>query len=128
MLFRSHNHWPNVNCPLCYREIFNPSVATKWQRKAGGPSQGSEVLPPSRNIVEKEMECPKELVQLPHGKACLHCIMDGVKPTASNIDQLSSIQLCMLLLEKIFQLQVDIGAVHTDGDKLPHIQFCNTLL
>lgn len=78
--------------------------------------------------MKEVVECSKELVHLPHGKACLQCIVEGVKPTASNINQMSTIQLNMLSLEEVCKLQVDIWAVHTDGEKLPHIQFCNTFL
>lgn len=70
--------------------------------------------------MKEVVECSKELVHLPHGKACLQCIVEGVKPTASNINQMSTTQLSMLSLEEVCKLQVDIWAVHTDGEKLPH--------
>lgn len=91
--------------PICGHRM---AMGSKWTQS------GSEVIPPSRNIVEKEVECPQDLVQLPHSKACLDRIIQGVKATGSNTEQLSSIQLRMLLLEKVSQLDVDNGAIHTD--------------
>lgn len=78
--------------------------------------------------MKEVVECSKELVHLPHGKACLQCIVEGVKPTASNINQMSTIQLSMLSLEEVCKLQVDIWAVHTDGEKLPQYLTILTIL
>lgn len=123
------NHRPNFQDSLGNWHILYPSVATEREGKAGRPSGDGVVLSAGRNVVKEEMERTQELVNLPGCKACLHGIVESVKSTAPNYQDLStSIQLGMLLLKEIEELEVYVGAIHSHREEPPHVELSNTFL